>query len=511
MNITVVASSSRAICDPSFPSPVCQTALSRGTFASCNSSAPQFLAFEASCESTELPVASLSRSALLALVASLNVFVAIAFALGTIWLRREIEEEKAFLETNTCSPSDFSVEVDLPASPYLDSSISRNELIRLFETTLSPMEHINQPGLVHVADVSFSTSAYDYLDAAINRGTASKKIDREMALYVSWLRSRKSDRAKGSRLWRYRLMKLLYEYEDYDERCEKLQSSALTKINKAYVTFDTEEGCRRCLRYYPSSTLKPLRLSTDLMLDKNTLFVKRATSPSDIKWENCGIPFWHRLIRVLFTTVVLLCLFGLSYLVVCAIETKATSKMSPVIACERYSTTLKTVSSTSASNVISKARVIADHYSGSPKNYLKCFCEETYRASGRSQMLSADFLNPISNENEPLCKTLYDNELALSSQYLYVALFLLLVNVIQAVISPMLVSLEKWGYHQQDSQSLFFKTFIFQYFNTVALVLCIYGKIPESSQSTSGNIVKIFDGIFTDFHREWLELRRYVC
>lgn len=438
----------------------------------------------------------------MSLVAALNVLAAIAFALGTIWIRREIKEEKAFFETTTCRPSDFSVEVDLPASPYLDSSISREELIRLFETTLSPLEHVSIPGIVRVADVSFATSSYEYVTAAINRGSASKLIDREIALYVSWLRASKTA-SKSTRLWRFRVQKLLYEYELYDEICELLQSNALTKISKAYVTFDTEEGCRRCLRYYPSANMKHLQIPTDFSLSRNTLFVKRATNPSDIKWENCGIPLWRRILRVFSTSLILMCLFGLSYLVVCDLRNTAMNKTSPIIACERYDVNLNTVVTTSTSNLITKTSVISDYYSSNSKNYLKCYCEEKYRSSDLNQMLNVGFANPITTVNEPLCKTLYENERAVISQYWYVALFLLFMNVIQAVLSPFLVAFEKWEFHKADSLSLFFKTFLFQYLNTVALVLCVYGKIAESSQTTSGRTLNIFDGIYTDFSRDW--------
>ena len=501
-------------------SDTCTTSLAlAGSFSGCLS--PKYFVFEATCtESTPDTTTPI-------IVSSLNALAVLTLVIAIWWVRRQQEEEITHHESTTCRPADYTAVVTLPASPYVDRAFSRLNLIEHFERTLSALPPIVTQGEIHVADVNFSTSCYQYMHAALQRGAFARRIDAMLASYVMHLKNLQAGQPTQMTLfWKHRLRTLLYDFEHYNLICKKLEVEAISKIHKAFVTFDSEEGLLRCLEYYPSAAEDPDRFDGVLQIDQKSLYVGRCLNPSEIRWENTGIPLSHKIAYVLRSTLILVTLLFLSYIAVAELQFNYSA--SPGHAVNPYCNTYNVLTSRTSipgtnGNTITYEKVLWDEnpaaYNKSSaygnNGYLKCFCESLSSEFGQSYADSYQFYDISANKNSPWCASLYQELVRENLQYYYIGLVLLTFNTILMWLAPLLVELEHWESMINASISLMLKSFLFQYINTALLVLIIYGNLDRLTGSISLGVfatettasdrfgLGAFSGRFGDFNNDW--------
>ena len=460
------------------------------------------------------------------IISSLNALALLSFVIAIWWVRRQQEDEITYHESTTCRPADYTAVVTLPSSPYLDSGFSRLNLIEHFERTLSALPPIVTQGEIRVADVNFSTSCYQYMHAALQRGAFARRIDTMLASYVMHLKNLQAGQPTQMTLfWKHRLRKLLYDFEHYNRMCKKLEVEAISKIHKAFVTFDSEEGLLRCLEYYPSAAEDQDRFDGVLQIDQKSLYVGRCLNPSEIRWENTGIPLTHKIAYVLRSTFALVTLLLLSYIAVAEIQFNYSASPGHVVDshCSTYKilTSQTTIPGTNG-NTITYEKVLWDEnpaaYNKSStygdNGYLKCFCESLASEYGKSYANSFQFYDISINQNSPWCASLYQELVQEYLQYYYIGLVMLTFNSVFMWLAPILVELEHWESLINASTSLMLKSFFFQYINTALLVLIIYGNLEKltginigvhATETTASNSFGLggFSGRFGDFSNDW--------
>ena len=81
----------------------------------------------------------------------------------------------------------------------------------------------------------------------------------------------------------------------------------------AFMTFETEEGVTRALRYQEAleadETLKDIKTWPD----GSQVFIKRAPEPTDLIWENMHVSFASRVLRTICVVICIVILLAISF------------------------------------------------------------------------------------------------------------------------------------------------------------------------------------------------------
>lgn len=364
------------------------------------------------------------------------------------------------------------------------------------------------------------------MHAALRRGACARQVDGMLATYVMHLKNLQAGQPTQMNLfWKHRLRKLLYHFEHYNLVCKRLEIEAISKVHKAYVTFDTEEGLLRCLEYYPTAAADPDRFEGVLQIDQKPLYVKRCLNPAEIRWENAGIPTAHRVRYVLRTTLILFIILFLSYISIAEIQFNYSATLGHAVNphCNTYDVLISSslVAETNG-NTITYEKVLWDEnpaaYSKSStygnNGYLKCFCESLVSRYGKSYADSYPFYDISSNQNSNWCADLNQELITNDLQYYYIGLVLMTFNAVLTWLSPFMVELEYWESTISASLSLMLKSFFSQYLNTAFMVLIIYGNLDQLTGKSLGvdTVAKTatgsfwlggFSGYFGDFDYSW--------
>jgi hypothetical protein len=254
-----------------------------------------------------------------------------------------------------------------------------------------------------------------------------------------------------------------------------------------------------------------------LDIDGKRLVVTRSPNPAEIKWEHIGVPWLHRIVRSVGTTLVLLAIIVACYVSVFEVQQNANSRAFAYNrpACETFAV-LTTVTDPALmvaadGNTITYQKVLWDQNSGAynktlsygGNGYLRCFCEELSSQKGPESALKFTFFNIVSNKSETWCKTLQEDVAAASYQFYFIALVICAFNSLMMSIAPTLVDFESWESTTHESMSLLLKSCISQYLNTGLLILVIYGDVNALSGSTAASRLGGFGGDLSDFNYDW--------
>lgn len=488
-----------------------------GSFAGCSSS-PRYLVMQAMC--TDSTNTTLSRPLIGQLVYLLNAISVLVLLIGVWWLRVQQEVEIEDKQATTCRPSDYTAQVQLPASPFLDNAFTRERLIEHFEHTLSTLQPIVQPGAVRVADLNYCSSCTEYVQSALQRGKYARLIDKAIAKYIAFLKNLPKEQSpRPSAAVRSHLQWLLYRFEQFNARCEALTAEAVMNIHTAHVTFETEEGLLRCLQYFPKSLGGKRELDGFLEVEGKPLVVRRPSNPSEIKWEYVGITWMNRIFRTVLSSGVLLAVLLGSYACIYEVHSSIAQLPNSSQRCAdgSYDIALNTSVITADANTITYQKVLWDQnralYNLSTalygsNGYLACFCEELYNKQGQAAMQSFGFYNIASGSVENWCTSVYTAEYQKVTEFYYIAFIVIGVNLVLSMVIPHLVALECWADRTSSSLSLVLKTFLAQYINIALLTLLIYGAIDNISSTARGTQTKdtalgVFAGPFKDFNADW--------
>ena len=390
--------------DTSSEEPMCiANLLQGGNFNGCASDIGRNMIFEAICVETSRSIngKTVEFSQLVDVGVYLDCLSILVYILGVFWIRKSMFDEDRIYNSTKCRASNYTVTCStIPA--HRDFADLRQQMIDFFEVELSDPEATSKSDVVRVADVNFSTSCYQYLQAACRRGKIAMEIDGIVAKFCSLIHHDKfSGRSLRDIMLLNSLKKLLYDFYDVNECCRKLQEVASREINRAYITFETEEGYRKCIEKF-----SPLQKSThffpnSVSLDKGSgcsadpVFVKQSPQPDEINWENIGFPTRSRVLRIFLTTLMILTLLATSYFAIFEANYLASKAniFTDVADCGTYSYSLDrdpSFMSTVDVNTITYEKVLWDqdwmYYNQSnygSNGFLYCFCKNILLQKGK--------------------------------------------------------------------------------------------------------------------------------
>ena len=256
----------------------------------------------------------------------LNSLSVLVFLLGIWWIRQEQLIDITEIKSLSRRASDYTIKCN--TAPFIDYFREKkynfedyNHLSKIikefFESMLSNYPYVMEAGTVQVADVNLSSTCYQYLESACQRGNISVQIDKIINQCVAVYRSQelvKNSKSLSFSHLKNQLRKALYEFEISSDACMRLQVQALQQINRAFITFETDEGYKRCLKAYQSQEFD------QVLRSKTSLVVQPAEDPSEIIWENFGYPTDRRLLRIIATTVALIIILAVSYLLIFEVQ-----------------------------------------------------------------------------------------------------------------------------------------------------------------------------------------------
>ena len=278
--------------DTSGSEPVCVTNLRKGGyFDGCASGTTVNMIFEAICVSESknyIDGETVSNRSVVRAAIYLDAVSIIIFIIGVMWMQNQQEEEDSDVNSSICRANQYTVSCDV-IPQHEDFNGLRQAFIEYFEKKLSPVNGVNYK----VADVNFATSCYSYLQAACKRGELAKRIDSDIVKFCA--RIYRND-FSGSSFEDIRLLnnlrKNLYSIAVVNDECLRLQHVASANINRAYITFETEDAYVDCLHRLGRSSAT--RESTDTFIDGVSLHVKPVGLFFMIDTENMIYPLGPR-------------------------------------------------------------------------------------------------------------------------------------------------------------------------------------------------------------------------
>mmetsp|Transcript_24493 Transcript_24493/g.36018 ORF Transcript_24493/g.36018 Transcript_24493/m.36018 type:complete len:1721 (-) Transcript_24493:92-5254(-) len=496
----------------------CNTTLGyTGSWESCPTGSPasssRFLQIQVLCtdETIDILNTSVSKPFVVTLASALNALAVLIFIFGIYWVSYQQRMEEVYMDRNTCRAKDFTVRLDVIPDHSSTHELAK-KLRRHFEKTLSASRPCYLPGIVRVADIIFTTGSFTVLEAAIKRGKAARMLD--LLLYrksVLEYLHRESGITYSLLTWRENSWKESYEY--WNNVCVKLSldGSNAKKVKRAYITFESEEGFLRCLKYFPSNTFSTYFRREDATVDGKVLHVYPAEDPSDILWENLGTPKIQQFLRRSLTTFLLVALLVATYFIVDkAIRSgdKFESEFPDVIDCDDYEVDLNRANvNSSIESLITYERTLRDvnwqYYNNSNgrQGFLQCYCREVYEENGLHSLMKYTFLNREKNQEEKWCRDIVLGFINLTVIRLVVAIVVVSVNISAKSILRALKDFERRSSHSEISQSMTAKLFVVQVVNTGLLVILMNGRSPVFEDSK----ITFLNGNYGDFTVEWYE------
>ena len=471
-----------------------------GIWDSCPDPSTRNLKVKVKCTEKDIVAfgAHLKRENIVICASILNAVAISTFIFAIFWVSKQQEAEEAEMDRSTCRATDYTVRCTRLPDHTSSHDLAKN-LKRHFESKLSKCKPCFLPGKVRVADINLTTGSFQYLQAAIKRGKASRDLD--------LVRFKKSvmDYLDEEKSWRYKFFEKWEEYalrsfEKHNQTCLRKFLASLNgkkKVIIAYVTFETEEGFLRALE-------------NNIPIQGKHMFIRQAEDPSDILWENLGTPVLQRMTRRFFTTFLLIVLLLTTYFIVAyAIEQSENNSTDwPfIISCDDYYISLDRDDNSTELNVITYQKTIEDHKwqyfnnTEGRQGYVNCYCEEVASKYTLRRALDYNFLNPELNQYERWCKELIWDEFTLLIIKLGVSLVVLAVNLSAKTILHVMKEFERMASYSLISQSMTVKLFMIQIVNTGMLALLMNGDAGLSKN----NAVAFLNGEYDDFTPEWYD------
>lgn len=223
------------------------------------------------------------------------------------------------MDRNTCRAKDFTVCISHIPAVYSSTQDLAKKLKRHFEKVLSASRPCFLPGAVRVVDINFTTGSYSVLQTAINRGNAARELDaiNYKKTILEYLGNQHTWWYKFLQ-WREKEWNKKYQY--WNDKCLRGNTDASKHVKRAYITFESEEGVKRCLRVFSSNSLNHYFDDPEYLLEGKEILTSPAEDPSDILWENLGTPRLERSLRRLLTNILLFALILFTYLAVDAVR-----------------------------------------------------------------------------------------------------------------------------------------------------------------------------------------------
>ena len=428
----------------------------------------------------------------------LNALAVSTFIFAVYWVSKEQEREDSEMDRSTCRATDYTVRcVRLPEHN------SANELALLlkkhFESKLSKCKPCFLPGQVRVADINLTTGSFQYLQAAIKRGKASRALDlvHYKKTVMDYLDEEKSWRYKFFEKWEQHALR---SFDKYNQICLRKFLASLNgekKVIIAYVTFQTEEGFLRAL-------------DNNIPLRGKNMSIRRAEDPSDILWENLGTPVLQRMLRRTITTVLLIVLLLMTYFIVAfAIQSSESNSTDwPfIITCDDFSVSTDVHDNSTELHVITYEKTVRDHKwqwynnTGGRQGYVNCYCQSVMNEGTIRRALDYKFYDPEDDAEERWCNDLLWDNFTLLIIKLAVSMVVLTVNLSAKTILHVLKEFERMASYSFISQSMTLKLFMIQIVNTGMLALLMNGDAGLSKE----NSVAFLNGDYEDFTPEWYD------
>ncbi len=309
-------------------------------------------------------------------------------------------------------------------------------------------------------------------------------------------------------------------------RSPKLDRVEATHARCAYVTFETAEAALRARREFPNSrfmgwcTRQYVKRNggddllqaalTDkhpipIMPEKYDLYPLRTRSapePSDIVWENVGVPRATRWAKQTITSVLTLgLLFGIFILVFYLEDTKRGIQLEhPKVECSQFADPDNVQAA-----VFDEMLVLSDSYAALNPNStrtgrMECFCQELLsNNSGNPLALESFFFTvpyPEGPRKQALCWDWFQSFVAAQAITYGVALLTLLLNSLAKPLIEWMVSRESRRSRGSQLYSAATKLFGFQVVNT-GLVVLLVNSYFDSPWFVFGQ------GAYRDFGTDW--------
>lgn len=167
-------------------------------------------------------------------------------------------------------------------------------------------------------------------------------------------------------------------------------------------------------------------------------------------------------------------------------------------------------------NTITYEKVLWDHdwqyYNKTnygSNDFLYCYCRELIYQRGSNSMVNYPFFNAVKGTYEHWCAELVTDILYASYSEFFVAIALVIINIIIRQVIDACVSFESFESGTSEKLSFALKIFLGEYINTGLLSLLIYGKISRlraSGAFTTDNKyfkLAVFAGKYSDFDAAW--------
>jgi hypothetical protein len=438
----------------------------------------------------------MTRPSIVLTASIMNALAVSTFIFAIYWVSKEQEAEDADMDRSTCRATDYTVRcVRLP--DHNSSHELALQLKKHFESKLSKCKPCFLPGKVRVADINLTTGSFQYLQAAIKRGKASRDLDlvRYKKTVMDYLDEEKSWRYKFFEKWEKHALRA---FEKQNQICLRKFMNSLNgkkKVIIAYVTFETEEGFLRAL-----SNPMPIR--------GKYMNIRRAEDPSDILWENLGTPVLQRMVRRSVTTLLLIVLLLMTYFIVALAIQQSESNSTDwpmIVTCDDFIVSTDIHDYSTELNVITYDKTVRDHkwqyYNNTAgrQGYVNCYCKTIMNEGTVRQALDYHFYNPELDREERWCNDLLWGEFTLLVIKLAVSMVVLTVNLSAKTILHVLKEFERMASYSLISQSMTLKLFMIQIVNTGMLALLMNGDAGLNKENT----VAFMNGDYEDFTPEW--------
>lgn len=512
-------------------------------FTECAAGTDLTLTLVYECQSSDLDVpgssTSVKKSDLATLAAYLDavgMFVFLILCAVLYRLQRDTEEN---YDGAVCSAEDYTVEVSgLPSSSNhaeLEGALRAHfeTLLNLTDITGERKKYahtIDATEEVKVADVNMGLSISKEVSLMTKRGKVARKLD-ELRNFLVILREREKDTAaqeKKVKKYELRFDKLNNQLEANHAKQEALTHE---RVNRAFVTFETEEGYLRCLKAY-SKVLPGLSMcaAQELKLKFHkqgeqevekvkAISVRPSCQPDDIVWENIEHQTWTRYIRLFIsfaiTIAILLISFALIYV----------GKYEKQLLADEYSTdcsnyvviTEKNSNWTGYGDYLTPEETVELTYyeelglDSGDTGAIQCFCYGAISDLGFSASLDYMFNTSAVSGLEAqtaMCEDWFYDLLYIQTLTIGSIMLVLAVNIILKSICKVLVDFEKHYNRSGKVTSLTWKLFLAQFVNIAMIALLVNGNLDLFGVSVQSvgygeESWSIFSGSYDDFGTDW--------
>ncbi|GMH83627.1 hypothetical protein TrVE_jg11384 [Triparma verrucosa] len=472
-------------------------------------------------------------------IAYIDCFAIFVFLMAIQWMNQRELDAIDESDSMNCSPSDYTVMVtNLPTH---DPGQLKGELIAHFESVLKANKTEEDEKLrvkgqddkivpedLRVFDIQFSLNNRQLIRWKKQRGLTARlkdKLENEVYILNQWGKFKGKLKAKLE--LRHHLLQT--KFDRANKKLEAIERSVASgkfkeHAKNAFITFHTEAACVRCKKIYPDLGFlhRMTMWKRHRMGGKHKLVVKSAPEPSEIIWENLGIGFFSRVIRLTFTSIFTLAMLAASFILIYRgrVAQEEAALKYPEAECSNYiiepvpnkNITLEDLEYVTPLSV--QYDINWEHYNQTLGNTgkLECFCkgllvDSNYALNG---MLEFNFEDATTGNNEQWCKSWFESYSYISALKLAAVLGVVGTNVVLKLVLKKLINIEGPGDKTSMITSLTLKLFLASFVNTAFLTLLINGNIDvfmggQDKTDTLENINNfgLLGGGYDDFGEVW--------